>query len=160
MRADLDAALAAWLAVGVGPRFVVRERTQQATYRGAPCEVVISLAMANSGDLQIELIHQHDETPSIFTEFLDSGREGFHQLAWWPEDFDGAVAAAEAAGWPVVWTGGEDTMTRFAYVEPPAGGPAAIFEIMAFTDITNGMGTFIRDAATDWDGSYPARTIG
>jgi catechol 2,3-dioxygenase-like lactoylglutathione lyase family enzyme len=158
---DLDAALADWLALGVGPWFVVREHAQQVLYRGEPCEVTISIALANSGDLQVELIHQHGDTPSIFTEFLDSGREGFHQFAWWVKDFDAAVAAAAAAGWPVVWCDASaNPVTRFAYVEPPAGGPATIFEIMELTDVTRGMGTFVRDAATGWDGSDPIRTVG
>ena len=39
--------------------------------------------------------------------------------------------------------------TRFAYVEPPAGGPATIFEIMELSDVTRGMGVFVRDAAKD-----------
>ena len=157
---DLEKALAEWLALGVGPWFVVREHAQRVTYRGEPCEVIISIALANSGDLQVELIHQHGDTPSIFTEFLDSGREGFHQLAWWPDDFDAAVASAEAAGWPVVWSGGEETSTRFAYVEPQAGGPATIFELMELTEVTRGMGTFVHDAAKDWDGTDPIRTVG
>jgi hypothetical protein len=155
---DLDRAMADWLALGVGPWFVVREYTQRAIYRGAQCQVTISVALANSAELQVELIFQHDDTPSIFTEFLDSGREGFHQLAWWVTDFDASMAAAEAAGWPVVWSGAPDSQTRFAYVEPPAGGPAAIVEIMELTDATSG--SFIRDAARNWDGSDPIRTIG
>jgi hypothetical protein len=156
---DLEQALAEWIALGVGPWFVVREYVQQVTYRGEPCEITISIALANSGDLQVELIHQHGETPSIFTEFLDSGREGLHQLTWWPDDFDAAVAAAEAAGWPVVWSGGDETTTRFAYVEPPAGGPATVYELMELTDVTRGMGTFVRDAATNWDGTDPIRNV-
>jgi hypothetical protein len=121
---DLDRAMADWLALGVGPWFVVREYTQQVIYRGKASEVTISIALANSGDLQVELIQQHGDTPSIFTEFLGSGREGFHQFAWWVTDFDAAVTSAEAAGWPVVWCGGEsgetdNPETRFAYVEPP-----------------------------------------
>jgi hypothetical protein len=162
---DLDRAMADWLALGVGPWFVVREYTQQVIYRGKASEVTISIALANSGDLQVELIQQHGDTPSIFTEFLGSGREGFHQFAWWVTDFDAAVTSAEAAGWPVVWCGGEsgetdNPETRFAYVEPPAGGPATIFEIMELTDVTRGMGVFVRDAAKDWDGSDPIRTVG
>lgn len=156
---DLEKALDEWVALGVGPWFVVREHAQQVNYRGEPCEVTISIALANSGELQVELIHQHGDTPSIFTEFLDSGREGYHQLAWWPDDFDAAVAAAEAAGWPVVWSGGEETTTRFAYVEPAAGGPATVFELMELTDVTRGMGTFVRDAAKDWDGTDPIRIV-
>jgi Glyoxalase/Bleomycin resistance protein/Dioxygenase superfamily len=157
---DLESALADWLALGVGPWFVVREHTQKVVYRGEPCEVTISIAMANSGDLQIELIHQHGNRPSIYTEFLDSGREGFHQFAWWTTDFDAAVASAEAAGWPVVWSGGASATTSFAYVEAPAGGPATVFEIMELTDATSGMGVFMRDAALDWDGGDPIRDVG
>jgi catechol 2,3-dioxygenase-like lactoylglutathione lyase family enzyme len=161
---DLDAALAEWLALGIGPWFVVREHVQHVIYRGEPCEVTISIALANSGELQVELIHQHGDTPSIFTEFLAAGREGFHQLAWWSEDFDADVAAAEAAGWPVVWSDpGESTQapaTRFAYVEPPAGGPATVYEIMELTELTAGMGAFVLDAARDWDGSDPIRIVG
>ncbi len=157
---DLDAALTEWIALGVGPWFVVREYAQQVIYRGEPCEVTISIALANSGELQVELIHQQGDTPSIFTEFLNSGRDGFHQFAWWVEEFDSAVAAAEAARWPVGWCGAEEAATRFAYVEPSAGGPATIFEIMELNEATAGMGAFVRDAAKDWDGSDPVRTVG
>jgi hypothetical protein len=157
---DLDATMAKWVAMGVGPFYVVRSHTQRVDYRGQSIEVTISIGFANSGDMQVELIHQHDDTPSIFTEFLDSHGEGFHQFAWWVTDFDEAVAAAEAAGWPVVWSGGEDTATRFAYVEPPPGSPATIYELMELTEGTEGMGAFFREASKDWDGTDPIRTIG
>jgi hypothetical protein len=157
---DLDKTIAQWVAMGVGPFYVVRNHTQPVNYRGQPIEVTISIGFANSGDMQVELIHQHDDTPSIFTEFLNSHGEGFHQFAWWVTDFDGAVAQAEKAGWPVVWSGGEETATRFAYVEPPAGSPATIYELMELTDGTEGMGAFFREASRDWDGTDPIRTIG
>ncbi len=157
---DLEKALAEWVALGVGPWFVVREHVQRVDYRGASIEVTISIALANSGDLQVELIHQHGDTSSIFNEFLNTGREGFHQLAWWTDDFEAAVARAEAAGWPVVWSGGDAATTRFAYVEAQAAGPAAVFEIMELNDVTRGMGDFVREAARDWDGQDPIRTIG
>jgi Glyoxalase/Bleomycin resistance protein/Dioxygenase superfamily len=157
---DLEQAMAQWIAMGVGPFYVVRSHEQQVNYRGQSIEVTISIAFANSGDMQIELIHQHGDTPSIFTEFLDAHGEGFHQLAWWVTDFDEAVKSAQAAGWPVVWSGGEDTQTRFAYVEPPAGSPATIFELMELTEATEGMGAFFREASKGWDGTDPIRTIG
>ncbi|WP_284225549.1 VOC family protein [Mycobacterium antarcticum] len=157
---DFDAVLDSWIALGVGPWFVVREYTQQAIYRGEACEVTISIALANSGDLQVELIHQHGDTPSIFREFLDGGREGFHQLAWWTANIDASVASAEAAGWPVVWSGGDGTTTRFAYVEPLPGGQATVFELMELTEVTSAMGAMIRDAARDWDGRDPIRIVG
>ena len=75
------------------------------------------------------------------------------------------MQAVRDAGWPVVWSGGEGpedpegTVTRFAYVEPPER-PAAIIEIMELTDTTQGMATFVRDAAATWDGSDPVRELG
>jgi hypothetical protein len=69
------------VAAGVGPWYVIRRLRQHALYRGEPCTVTTSIALAYSGDLQLEVIHQDDDTPSIYTEFLASGREGFHLLA-------------------------------------------------------------------------------
>lgn len=156
---DLDQAVESWLKLGVGPWYVLRGQSQAANYRGQPCTVPFSVAFSNSGDLQVELISQGDDTPSIYTEFLDSGREGFHQLAWWATDFDAAMRSIEAAGWPVVWSGGEDGGARYAYFEPPAG-PAAIVEVMEVTAATDGMATLVRQAADGWDGSEPIRTLG
>ncbi len=156
---DLDRALAGFVELGVGPWFVMRGLPQRVLYRGEPCEITLSLALANSGDMQFEVIQQQDDTPSIFTEFLSSGREGFHQFAYWTEDFGATMQAVAESGWPVVWSGGEDIGTRFAYVEPP-GCPAAIVEIMELTEATSGMATFVRDAAANWDGSDPIRNLG
>ncbi|MCW2654612.1 MAG: hypothetical protein JWR32_5588 [Mycobacterium sp.] len=156
---DFDRAVASWLAAGIGPWYVLRGLTQQGLYRGDPCEVTLSLGMSNIGDMQVEVIQQEDATPSIYNEFLGSGREGFHQLAWWVSDFDSAVRNAEAAGWPVVWSGGREGQVRYAYVEPSAG-PAAIFEIMELTDIGSAFAKTIRDGAEGWDGTDPIRTIG
>jgi hypothetical protein len=153
---DLDHALASWLELGVGPWFVVRDLPMRALYRGEACATTLSLAMANSGEMQVELIHQEDDTPSIFTEFLDANGPGLHQLAYWTEDFDTTMQAVADAGWPVVWSGGEGFGVRFAYVEPP-GGPAAVIEISELTDATLASSTHIRDAAASWDGSDPIR---
>ena len=153
---DLDDALAGWVGLGVGPWFVIRGLPMRAHYRGEPCETTLSLAMSNSGEMQIELIYQHDDTPSIFTEFLAANGPGYHQLAYWAEDFDAAMTAVEDAGWPIVWSGGEGLGVRFAYVEPP-NSPATIIEISELTETTEASSALIRDAAANWDGSDPIR---
>lgn len=159
---DIDRAISGWLELGVGPWFVMRDLTLAARYRGEPCEITQSLALSNSGDMQLELIQQQSQAPSVFTEFLDAHGEGFHQFAYWATDFDATMRAVAEAGWPVVWSGGEDVGTRFAYVEPPAGRAqvAQIIEIMELTEITSGMASFVRDAAANWDGSDPIRVLG
>ncbi|MDT3444845.1 MULTISPECIES: VOC family protein [unclassified Pseudofrankia] len=155
---DLDQAVASWLELGVGPWYVLRGQSQRATYRGQSCEVSLSMAFANTGDLQVELICQEDSTPSIYTEFLESGREGFHQLAWWVTDFDAAMRSVRAAGWPIPWFGGGDGATRYAYVEPPAG-PATIVEVMEVSVATDDLARVVRQAANRWDGSDPVRSL-
>ena len=156
---DLDRALASWVELGVGPWLVMRGLPMRALYRGEPCETTLSLALSNSGELQLELIQQEDKTRSIFTEFLAANGPGYHQLAYWTEDFDATMKAVENAGGPVVWLGGEGFGVRFAYVEPP-NAPATIVEISELTDATVASAKFIRDAADGWDGTDPIREIG
>ena len=113
---DLDQAMQGWLDLGVGPWFVIRGLQMRALYRGEPCETTISMALSNSGEMQIELIAQQDDTASIYTEFLRAEGPGYHQLAYWTEDFEATMTAVEQAGWPVVWSGGEGFGVRFAYL--------------------------------------------
>ena len=134
----------------------------RALYRGEPCEVTLTLALANSGEMQIELIKQEDDTPSIYTEFLavrmvlviTNWRTGqtISKPRW---------QSVRDAGWPVVWSGGEDVGTRFAYVEPP-NSPAHDHRDHRKTERSRrpGMGKFVRDAAQNWDGSDPIRVLG
>jgi len=157
---DLDRTVADWLKLGVGPWFVLRGQPQSVLYRGRPCTVTVSMAFANSGDLQIELIQQEGDEPSIFTEYLASGHAGVHQLTWWATDFPAALKSAEALGWPVVWSGGEEGKgARYVYLEPSAG-PAPIIEIMEITPSTEGLAKLVREAADGWDGTAPVRPLG
>ena len=153
---DIDQAMQSWIDLGVGPWFVIRRLPMHALYRGEPCETTLSLALSNSGELQLELIQQLDDTPSIFTEFLAADGPGYHQLAYWTEDFDATMKAVEEAGWPVAWSGGEGFGVRFAYIEPP-NSPATIIEVSELTETTRASATHIRDAAANWDGSDPIR---
>lgn len=155
---DLDESCARWLSAGVGPWYVMRSMPQPGTtYRGAETEPIVSIGFANSGDMQIELIQQHNNAPSIYREFLDVGRTGLHHVAYWAEDFDGAMARARAAGYRTAQIG-RTAGTGFAYVD---GGPAADFiEIMQLNEVTGGMMGLIRDAAATWDGKDPVRTVG
>ncbi|PND56089.1 glyoxalase [Mycobacterium sp. ENV421] len=156
---DFDAALANWLDLGVGPFYVLRGIEQTGIYRGQECTVKLTLGLANSGDMQIEVIHQDNDAPSIYSEFTSAGGDGFHQLAYWAQNYDAALAAGQAAGWPVVWSGGEPGTARYAYFEPPPGTAATIIELMELTPATIGMGELVRQAAVDWDGSDPIRTL-
>jgi hypothetical protein len=152
---DVDAAITQWVALGVAPWLVVRDiAMERCQYRGALSEPVISIALANSGDMQIELIQQHDETPSIYQEFMQATGGGLNQVAYWVEDLDAVRADAAAAGWTEVWRGDEDGPTRFSYFEHP-DAPLAIVELMELNDMTSSMGAAIRAAAESWAPGQP-----
>jgi catechol 2,3-dioxygenase-like lactoylglutathione lyase family enzyme len=156
---DLDKAIGAWLEVGVGPWLVLPHLRQIGShYRGTPTEPVVSIAFANSGDLQVELIEQEDDAPSVYREFLDAGREGFHHLAWWVEDFDAVTRQAQDATWPLVHSGDTGGMARFAYYDP-GGVTSTVVEVMELTDATRWMVATVRDASLGWDGLDPVRDL-
>lgn len=119
---DLDAAIAGWReSVGIGPFVAFRQMNPfiSLMYRGKPSEdVVISVAFGRSGPLLIELIQQHNDTPSIYTEALESGWHGPHHYAFSTTQYDRATKHALNIGMEaIVETGkrGTQRMTYFSY---------------------------------------------
>lgn len=58
----------------------------------------------------------------------------------------------------MIWSSAEEGGVRYAYAEPPAG-VATVVELMEFTDITEGLAKFVREAAEGWDGTDPIRAL-
>lgn len=157
---DLRAAIDHWVNVhGVGPWFHVEEvKTDWFHYRGQVSPLRMSVALANSGDLQIELIQQLNDAPSLYRDFLDAGHEGLQHVAYWSTDYQAMYDRALAERYRIGHEGsigGEQG--RFCYFESDAH-PGAMIEI---SDISGNKGKLfehIRKAALDWDGSNPIRT--
>ena len=85
---DIHAALKHWIEVlGVGPWFLSEHVPFDTfSYKGQPSKADVAIALANSGPLQIELIQQHNDAPSMYRDFLAAGREGLQHLAYWTDD--------------------------------------------------------------------------
>lgn len=158
---DIRAAMNHWIEVlGVGPWFYIeRVKTDWFRHRGVDSNVEMSIALANSGDLQIELIQQRNDAPSMYKEFLDSGREGLQHLAYWTTEYQDLYDRALALGHKIGHEGqigGEQG--RFAYFDTGVH-PGTVVEI---SDISGNKGRFfdhVRRAAMDWDGSEPIREV-
>jgi hypothetical protein len=155
---DIDAAMENWVKHGVGPWFYVdRVQTDYFRYRGADSDMQMSVALANSGDVQLELIQPRNDAPSMYKDFLDSGREGAQHIAYWSNDFQVLLDRALAAGYTIGQEGsigGEQG--RFAYLDTEVE-QGTVIEI---SDISGPKGQFfqyIRDVAATWDGSDPIR---
>jgi hypothetical protein len=159
---DIEAAMKHWTEVlGIGPFFYFENApVQNFCYRGEPSALFASIALANSGPLQVELIQQRNDAPSMYWDFLAAGNEGLQHIAYWTESFDQELDRLLAAGYRVGQSGesgGPDG--RFVYLDTGTH-PGTVVE---FSEISGAKGRFfemIAAAARDWDGSNPVRRIG
>lgn len=150
---DLDAAIARWhRALGIGPFIVRRHIVLTGTrYRGQPMPLDISAAHVQSGDLQIELVCQHNPEPSAFRDMFAPGEEGLHHVAMFPDDYAATVARYEAMGFPVATelVTGEGRGAAYMDTRPLMGH---MLEVYRVNESLHAFYRFIADAARNWDG--------
>lgn len=143
---------------GIGPWFVAESvPVETCTYRGQPLTLQMSIALANSGGTQIELIQQTSSAPSIYTEWLARYPDGEvpHHYSSWSERYDEVFATATAQGFEPVQHG-RSGFGPFVYFQHP-DNPAFTFEVTEFTAPRRRMFEQIAAAAVGWDGTDPIR---
>ncbi|WP_240630679.1 VOC family protein [Mycolicibacterium sp. GF69] len=155
---DVLTAAAGWArAFGVGPFYVLPVVEQQADYGGEIRTVAIQVAVAQAGPVQIELIQQHCDTESIYSEWSRGGTSSFHQIATITRDYDAKTAHFAALGYPVAAqsVGGGfrvayiDTVADFGfYTEVVEAPPAFLDQVRT-----------ISETCAAWDGSDPVRIM-
>ncbi len=103
---DIDAAMQHWVDLGVGPWFYVDDvETDHFRYRGVDSDMKMSVALANSGSVQLELIQPRNDAPSAYRDFLAAGREGAQHVAYWTENYDELYQRALNSGLTVLHEG-------------------------------------------------------
>ena len=155
---DIEAAMRDWAEkLRIGPWFYnPRLALSHYRFRGVDYpDFDMSYALANSGDMQIELIQQRCDTPSLYREHLDRHGEGLQHVCIWPTDYDAAFALAEASGLAVAQEGRFGRI-RFAYFEDAHRGGTSLEMSELVPGRLPGIER-IRAAAADWDGSDPVR---
>jgi hypothetical protein len=162
----IDAAMAHWSSLmGVGS-FHVKRRIMfdPYIYRGEKRESPeVSIALANTGALQVELIERHCDRASVYREFLDAGGRGLQHVAAWHDraGFDAVRARLLEAGLTIVQ---ECVITasgvRLCYFD--TGTPdAPVFELADLDEPTQRARLEgIRNAAVGWDGTLPVVEVG
>ncbi len=155
---DLNTAMKTYVdRMGVGPWFVAaRFNPAKAVYRGTPNVPLFSLAVAYSGTTMLELIQQHDETPSVFNEKPNAHRYGFHHWGVAVENFDAELAKYLARGYEVAFSDVAPMGMRVAYMDTTQELPGMI-------ELIEGNAAFERafapvyKASLGWDGRDPIR---
>ncbi|MFY8114419.1 MAG: VOC family protein [Rhabdaerophilum sp.] len=155
---DIEEAMLYWANVlGVGPWFYA-ERVPVVNFRsrGEPSFPETSVALANSGPLQIELIQPRNKAPSMYQDFLKAGHAGLQHLAYWTETYDADLARLLAQGFTVGMSGEVGENGRFCYFETGTH-PGAVIELSEVKGPKGKMFKLIREAAEGWDGTDPIR---
>lgn len=148
---NLEAAARAWHDLqGVGPFLVNRNLAlTDPHYRGRPAATAFSTAVAQSGDVQIELVEQHDDTPSAYRDTVTPGATAFHHVAIIAADYDAALAHYMGRGHEVAAHGWFGEM-RYCYVDVVA----VLGHMVEIVEDKPGIRAFfaaVRKASERWD---------
>jgi hypothetical protein len=158
---DLEAALEHWTRVlRVGPFFVFEHVDfAQIWHRGRPVtDIDLTVAIAYWGDMQIELIRQRNDVPSIYTEFAARQSGGLQHMGVITESVERDLARLAVQQIEPIRYGSTRAGMRFAYVatDQHPGGMLELIEsnpgLLRFFDK-------MRQAAQQWDGKEPVRWI-
>jgi catechol 2,3-dioxygenase-like lactoylglutathione lyase family enzyme len=155
---DLEKAIArhveSW---GIGPWFIIGPFCPpHHLYRGQRSGLTISLALAFSGGMMVELIQQHDDGPSPYRDTLGQGF-GFHHIAVTTDRFDRELERYGALGYEQVFS---DVLQggRIAYVDTTRDLPG-MTELIEYTPTAEARQTRVQRASQEWDGKDPIRRI-
>lgn len=155
---DIEDAMKYWsTTLGVGPWYY-KERVPIVNYRyrGEPYEPHNSVALANSGPLQVELIQTRNDAPSMYRDFTRAGRTGLQHVAYWTETFDDDVTRLTAEGFKIAMGGKVGANGRFVYFDTEYH-PGTVIELSEVAGPKGKLFRLIREAAMGWDGRDPVR---
>ncbi len=153
----VDAALRWATVFGVGPFHVLPRRTSPCWVGDTATEIELQVGVAQAGPVQIELIRQHDDTPSIFRDHATGTGGAFHQLCTVTGDYDAKVAHYVERGYEVA-TELRSTSQRVAFIDTFA-------DFGFYTEVLDPAPGFLDQVAAvartcaDWDGTDPVRLL-
>lgn len=157
----LEAAIGDWVkSAGAGPFFVFDGvHFDNGIYRGAPADIApCRAAIGHCGEMQIELVEQTGDGTGLWSEVVPKGRLGLHHAGLYCTDYAAQRAAYLEAGHAMAFEGlmmGAqtcyiDTVARLGFM----------IELITANPVAAHVFQQIRDAAVEWDGADPIRTLG
>ena len=157
---DLVATARRWADVHrVGPFHVLPARETACTYRGVETTIDAEIAVAQAGPVQIELIHQRDDRPSVYLELAERGPCGFHQVCTVAPDYAATLAHYAEHGYEVACEiPGQRGAPSVAYID-------TLHEFGFYTEVVEAVPAFVAQLAAiaatcaAWDGADPVRLL-
>lgn len=156
---DIEASMRYWASVlGVGPFFHLRRSaTRNLFFKGERAAVVSSTALAQAGDVQVELIQLLNDVPSAYRDVLPHGFGSLHHVGRFVEDYQGTKQRLLAGGLELVQEGDAGPTINFCYVGHTGSSEPLLelIEIPALRSFFDVIGA----AARDWDGVEAIREV-
>ena len=169
---DVEASMRLYAeALRIGPFTCMRGfKAMDGWYRGSTDMPELTIAHAHAGKFFIELIQQHDDTPSVYTEFIDKCGYGLHHygIAIAPEEYDATLERFYDLGFENIFTDHLPGGARIRYIGPKGEGAieklrnetgVGYFECVEVTDRENEFFTGMYEAALNWDGKTLLRSL-
>ena len=156
---DFDAAIKHWTqTMGVGPFYMIEHAgLENQRFEGAPSAADFGVAIAYWGDIQIELIKQHNDVPSIYRT-APYAKSGLHHVCIITDDVIAAKEKAIKAGAKMAFEA--DVAGGGGVFYADAGGPQGLIEVLQLGPGADALFDMIKQASVDWDGKDPVRTLG
>lgn len=161
---DLEAAARHWVSLGVGPFFLLEHISfAEVRYLGRETRFDMSVAVAQWGGVQVELIHQHDAAPSIYTDYAGAKLGGLQHLGVMTDSVPAHLERLAVHGVTPVQVGATGNGIRFAYVNTdrlPGASPGGMIELIEHGPAIDGFFHVVKKASIGWDGRDPLRRLG
>jgi hypothetical protein len=156
---DVEASARAWAEQArIGPFFLLPHLSlEEPAYRGRPSSIDVSVAIAQVGPMQIELIQQHDDGPSQYRDSVPAGHDAMHHVAAFSDDLDAELAYYERIGVELAFSG-LVAGTRIQYFDTRRS-IGCMTELVERTPSIEELFGMIADAGSTWDGSEPMRPL-
>lgn len=157
---DIEQAMQHWSGtLGVGPWYYnPKVPIVNYQYDGHRYEPHNSVALANSGAVQVELIQVRNDVPSMYRDFLGQGLTGLQHVAYWTQDYDADLERLRGQGFRPKMGGEVGQRGRFIYFDTGVL-PGTVIELSEVAGPKGKLFDLIRNASLDWDGRDPVRSF-
>ena len=149
--------------LNVGPFFILEHLDLKDVYyygkNGEENKIDFSVALAYSGDIQIEFIKQHCNTPSIYNEYVNNKKNVLHHLCTFTKDIDSDIKILESQGYKKLQGGSTMDEGTFSYLDIDSNF-SPILEIAQLSEGALGMFDMIKEASINWDGKKSIMDLG
>ena len=137
--------------MNVGP-FVMLEGVElkDVYYKDSPADIDFSGAIAYTGSMQVELIKQYCDTPSIYNEYVNNEKGPLHHLAALTDDIENDIHILESQGYTNLQGGKTQDNGEFAY-QHTKDKKDPIFELAQLSKSGLDFFDMMKDAAKNWD---------